>query len=204
MGRWWGGRSWWRRDAGHTPRPFGRACPAPSRGPGPIAPRHHHPALQRAHALTPGTRRLSISSGRSRFWSSRRVCGFARNPCARGPAWLGPATIARAINGDSDRLVRDPQSRGLLDAIHESFVPFREQPSGHQSRFAAEPAVAGLGINVPPDLIADHTRRAAQLPRDDADAPAVPSSQPDGRAVHHRQPSGTMVFAADVASAPFP
>jgi hypothetical protein len=42
---------------------------------------------------------------------------------------------------------------------------------------------------VPPDLIADRARRAAQLPRDQADAPAVPPPQLDDRAINHRQPT---------------
>ena len=40
-----------------------------------------------------------------------------------------------------------------------------------------------------PDLIADRARRAAQLPRDQADAPAVPPPQLDDRAINHRQPT---------------
>ena len=45
------------------------------------------------------------------------------------------------------------------------------------------------GIPVSPDLIADRARRAAELPRDHADAPAVTLPQLDDHTVHSRQPS---------------
>jgi hypothetical protein len=114
--------------------------------------------------------------------------------------------------------VRDPQAGRLLHAILNPFAPTRdllgrptkpqqagnlgeERPIRRQSRLAAGPAAAGHSIGlgsfrqvahgtaVPSDFIANRTRRAAQFPRDHADAPAVTPPQLDDRTVHDRQPS---------------